>query len=65
MLEFSLQITIPADVDALIEDQRNERKNVNRRKPPRGFIIAQAVRACFGSGVLNNGNRKRPPVAAS
>lgn len=45
-------LTLPADVEQLIQQQRTYEKQRTGYKPPRGIIIAEAVRAHFGG---NNG----------
>ena len=41
-------LTLPADVEDLIQEQRQRLKQSTGYKPPRGIVIAEAIRAYYG-----------------
>ena len=57
-----VSLTLPADVEELIQRERQKQKHATGYKPPRGIIIAEAIRAHYGHGrnvPIVNGDSKR------
>lgn len=47
-LGYHVTLTLPADVEELIQKERQRQKQRTGYKPPRGIIISEAIRAHFG-----------------
>jgi hypothetical protein len=43
-----ISLTLPPDVDDIIQRERQKLQNHAGYKPPRGVIIAEAIRAYYG-----------------
>ena len=48
-LGYQVTVLLPADVEELIQKERARQKQANGYKPPRGIIIAEAIRAYLGA----------------
>ena len=62
-LGYHISVTLPADVEKLIQEERQRQKRETGYKPPRGIVISQAVRAHLGG--LDGVKRKLPPKIKS
>ena len=55
-LGYHVTLTLPADVEQLIQQERQRQKQRTGYKPPRGIIISEAVRAHLSA----NGAKPKP-----
>lgn len=56
---FTVNVTLPPDVEEIIQEQRDKWDKREGHKPPRGTIIAEAVRGFFQPKARRNQIKKR------
>jgi hypothetical protein len=56
-----VSLTLPPDVEKIIQEQRKRHKHQTGYKPPRGIIISEAVRGFYGA----DGNTATPSSGGS